>query len=224
MSNPGSRKKITVILADDHAVVRDGLRLVLEARDDMTVVADVADGREAVRRVRELSPDVVVMDISMPDLNGIEATRQIREQKPHTQVVILSMHATSEHIYQAMSAGAIGYLLKDSAGRDVAEAVLSAARGERYLSRRITETMLVDYVRLRRLPDEGSPLSRLSSREREVLQLVVEGKTSAEIAAAIHLSSKTVDTYRSRLMHKLEIHDIPGLVRFAIIHGLTPTE
>jgi DNA-binding NarL/FixJ family response regulator len=222
---PKIPKKIkTVIIADDHAIVRDGLRLILEARDDITVVADVADGREAVRRAIELRPDVVVMDISMPGLNGIEATRQIREQRKHTQVVILSMHATSEHIYQALHAGAIAYLLKDSVGREVGEAVLAAARGERYLSNRITETMLDDYVRLRTLPDEASPLSRLSAREREVLQLVVEGMTSVEIASAIHLSPKTVDTYRSRLMQKLEIHDIPGLVRFAISHGISPSD
>ena len=223
MSKQTTKRATRVILADDHAVVRDGLRLVLEARDDITVVADVADGREAVRRTGELKPDVVLMDISMPGLNGIEATRQIREQKPHTQVAILSMHATSEHIYQALHAGAIGYLLKDSVGREVVEAVLAVARGERYLSRHITETMLDDYVRLRTLPDEASPLARLSSREREVLQLVVEGNTSAEIASAIHLSPKTIDTYRSRLMQKLEIHDVPGLVRFAIAHGLSPS-
>ncbi len=132
---PKIPKKIkTVIIADDHAIVRDGLRLILEARDDITVVADVADGREAVQRAIELRPDVVVMDISMPGLNGIEATRQIREQRKNTQVVILSMHATSEHIYQALHAGAIAYLLKDSVGREVGEAVLAAARGERYLS------------------------------------------------------------------------------------------
>ncbi len=216
--------KISIILADDHAIVRDGLRLVLEARNDMMVVGDVADGREAVRRVREKTPHVVVMDISMPGLNGIEATRQIRESASRTQVVILSMHATSEHIFQALHAGAIGYLLKDSAGREVVQAVLAAARGERYLSKHITETMLEDYVRLRHPSENVSPLERLSAREREVLQLVVEGQTSAEIGDAIHLSSKTVDTYRSRVMRKLEIHDIAGLVRFAISHGLTPSE
>ncbi len=216
-------RRITVMLADDHAVVRDGLRLVLEARDDMEVVGDVADGREAVKAAELLKPDVLVMDISMPELNGIEATRQIKENSKHIQILILSMHATSEHIYQALQAGAIGYLLKDSAGKEVAEAVLSAARGERYLSRRIAETMLNDYIE-RREPPRESPIERLSTREREVLQLVVEGHTSMEIGEALHLSPKTIDSYRSRLMAKLEIRDIPGLVRFAIAHGITSFE
>ena len=216
-------KRIKVMLADDHAVVRDGLRLVLESRDDMTVVGDVANGREAVDTAPQLNPDVLVMDISMPELNGIEATRQIKAQSKHIQVLILSMHATSEHIYQALQAGAIGYLLKDSAGKEVVEAVLSAARGERYLSKRIAETMLNDYIQ-RREPPRESPIERLSTREREVLQFVVEGHTSIEIGEALHLSPKTIDSYRSRLMAKLEIRDIPNLVRFAIAHGITSPE
>lgn len=217
------RRKITVMLADDHAVVRDGLRLVLEAREDMEVVADVPNGREAVRQTELLKPDVLVMDISMPELNGIEATRQIRERFKRTAVVILSMHATSEHIYQALQAGATGYLLKDSAGKEVVEAVTAAAQGKRYLSRRITETMLDDYIE-RRDPPKESPIERLSTREREVLQFVVEGHTSVEIGEVLHLSPKTIDSYRSRLMAKLEIRDIPGLVRFAIAHGITSFE
>jgi DNA-binding NarL/FixJ family response regulator len=217
------RRKITVMLADDHAVVRDGLRLVLEAREDMEVVADVPNGREAVRQTELLKPDVLVMDISMPELNGIEATRQITERFKRTAVVILSMHATSEHIYQALQAGATGYLLKDSAGKEVVEAVTAAAQGKRYLSRRITETMLDDYIE-RRDPPKESPIERLSSREREVLQFVVEGHTSVEIGEVLHLSPKTIDSYRSRLMAKLEIRDIPGLVRFAIAHGITSFE
>ncbi len=216
-------KRIKVMLADDHAVVRDGLRLVLESRDDMTVVGDVANGREAVETAQQLNPDVLVMDISMPELNGIEATRQIKAQSKHIQVLILSMHATSEHIYQALQAGAIGYLLKDSAGKEVVEAVLSAARGERYLSKRIADTMLNDYIE-RREPPRESPIERLSTREREVLQFVVEGHTSIEIGEALHLSPKTIDSYRSRLMAKLEIRDIPNLVRFAIAHGITSPE
>ena len=217
------KRPITVVLADDHAVVRDGLRFVLEARPDIVVVADVANGRDAVVQAEKLNPDVFVMDISMPELNGIEATRQIRARFKRTQVVILSQHATSEHIYQALHAGAMGYLLKDSAGKEVAEAVVAAARGERYLSQRIAETMLEDYIH-RREPPQASPLERLSAREREVLQLVVEGHTSIEIGDSLHLSPKTVDSYRSRLMHKLEIRDIPSLVRFAITHGITTFE
>ncbi len=215
---------IRVILADDHAVVRDGLRLILEASGDIDVIGEAADGREAVKIVDALRPDVAIMDLSMPHLNGTEATRQIRERSPDTKVIVLSMHATSEHIYQAFEAGALSYLLKDSAGKEVAAAVRATFQGERYLSKRITETMLEDYVRRRQEPDEPSPVERLSTREREVLQLVVEGKTSVEIGAMIHLSPKTVDSYRSRLMRKLEIRDVPSLVRFAMTHGLTSSD
>jgi DNA-binding NarL/FixJ family response regulator len=217
----GRAEAITVIVADDHAVVRDGLRLILEARGDIDVVGEASDGREAVKVVASLRPDVAIVDLSMPHLNGAEATRQIQERSPATKVIILSMHATSEHIYQAFEAGALSYLLKDSAGKEVVEAVHATFRGERYLSKRITETMLEDYVRRRQKPVEPSPVERLSTREREVLQLVVEGKTSAEIGEMIHLSPKTVDSYRSRLMRKLEIRDVPSLVRFAIAHGLS---
>jgi DNA-binding NarL/FixJ family response regulator len=213
--------KITVVLADDHAVVRDGLRLILESSGDISVVGEAADGRAAVKAVQSLHPDIAVIDLSMPELNGAEAARQIRERSPGTRIVILSMHATSEHIYQALEAGALAYVLKDSAGKEVLEAVRAAFQGERFLSKRITETMLEDYVRRRQTAPEQSPLERLSAREREVLQLVVEGRTSVEIGEKIHLSPKTVDSYRSRLMHKLEIHDVASLVRFAITHGLS---
>ena len=216
-----SSDRIRVVLADDHAVVRDGLRLILESSGDIEIVGEAADGRAAVRAVESLRPDVAIMDLSMPELNGTEATRQIRERCPDTKVIVLSMHSTSEHIYQAFEAGALSYLLKDSAGKEVAAAVHATFKGERYLSKRITDTMLEDYVRRRQEPQEESPVERLSAREREVLQLVVEGKTSVEIGGIIHLSPKTVDSYRSRLMRKLEIRDVPSLVRFAIANGLS---
>jgi DNA-binding NarL/FixJ family response regulator len=213
-------RKISVFLADDHAVIRDCLRMFLEAQPDMCVTGCAANGREAVKQVRLLKPDVVVMDIGMPELNGIDAARQIRDVAPFTQVIILSMHATSEHIFQALEAGAKGYVLKSSAGQEVVAAVRAVRAGHRYLSERISDTVTMDYLRAREKP-EDRPLDRLSSREREVLQLVVEGKSSREIADIIHLSSKSVDTYRSRLMTKLDIHDVPGLVKFAIQCGLT---
>jgi DNA-binding NarL/FixJ family response regulator len=215
---------ITVFLADDHAVLRDGLRCLLKAQHDIKVVGDVADGREAVRRVAELYPDVVIVDIAMPELNGIEAARQIREVCPSSEVIILSMHSTTEHIFRALQAGAHGYLLKESAGVEVVNAVRAVHAGHRYLSQKISDKIIDDYVRQREGAEAKIPLTRLSPREREVLQLVVEGKPSAEIAEILSLSPKTVETYRSRLMQKLGISDLPGLVKFAILYGLTPLE
>lgn len=215
---------IRVFLADDHGVVRDGLRLLLEAQGDITVVGDAADGREAVRQVQELGPDVVVMDIAMPELNGIEATYQLREMCPAIQIVILSIHSAPEHILRALRAGARGYLLKESAGTEVVEAVRAVHAGRRYLSQRISDTVIDGYLRQDPGDRVRSPLESLSPREREVLQLVVEGKTSAEIGKILFLSPKTVETYRSRLMQKLGINGLPGLVKFALQHGLIPLE
>jgi DNA-binding NarL/FixJ family response regulator len=215
---------ITVFLADDHAVVRDGLHVLLEAQGHITVVGDAANGRDAVRRVTRLRPDVAIMDVAMPELNGIEATCQIRELCPDTQVIILSVHSTTEHIFRALQAGARGYLLKESAGAEVVKAVLAVSAGRRYLSGKISDRVVDEFVRQRELTRNQSPLARLSPREREVLQLVVEGKSSAEIATILSLSPKTVDTYRSRLMHKLDIKDLPNLVKFAVQHGITPLE
>jgi DNA-binding NarL/FixJ family response regulator len=212
---------IGVFLADDHAVVRDGLRFLLEAQNDITVTGEAADGREAVRSVQQNSPNVVVMDIAMAGLNGIDATQQIRETCPSTQVVILSMHANSEYIFRALKAGALGYVLKESAGNELVEAVRTAHRGRRFLSRRITETVIDDYVSHHNVPFGPTPMDRLSAREREILQLVAEGQSSSKIAETLFLSVKTVETYRSRLMQKLGIKDIPSLVKFAIKHGLT---
>ena len=215
---------ITVFLADDHAVVRDGLRVLLEAQPDIRVIGDAADGRETVRRVTRLCPDVVVLDIAMPELNGIEAAREITQVCPSTQVIFLSMHSTTEHIFRALQAGAHGYLLKESAGIEVVNAVRAVHAGHRYLSPKISDSLIDDYVHQRQVAEAQSPLARLSPREREVLQLVVEGKSSAEIAGILSLSLKTVETYRSRLMQKLDISDLPSLVKFAIQHGLTPLE
>ncbi len=213
---------IRVFLADDHAVVRDGLRFVLESQGDISVVGDAADGRLTVREVQRLRPDVVIMDIAMPEMNGIEATQQVRRTCPSTQVVILSMHATAEHIFRALQAGARGYLLKESAGSEVVEAVRAVCASRRYLSQGISETVIDEFIRTDRAARGKSPLESLSTREREILQLVVEGKSSAEIAEVLRISPKTVETYRSRLMQKLGLSDLPSLVKFAIQHGLTP--
>lgn len=212
---------IRIVLVDDHAVVRDGLRYLLEAQPDMIVVGDAGDGREAVTLVSKVKPDFVIMDISMRGLNGIEATAQIKEQMPDVHVVILSMQGSVEHVYRALQAGAHGYLLKESAGKTLVEAVRSVYSGGRYLSAGIADSLVDDYLRQRAMSADANPLDRLSRREREVLQLVVEGRSSAEIAEILSLSPKTVDTYRSRLMQKLEISDVPTLVKFAIQHEIT---
>ncbi len=213
---------IRVFLADDHPIIRDGLRAILEAQGDIAVVGEAGDGRQAVQQVRTLKPDVVVMDIAMPEMNGTEATRQIHETCPDAQIVILSMHDTSEHIYQALRAGARGYLLKESAGAEVVSAVRAVQSGRRYLCQKITETVLDNYIDRKMGEEDKSPLETLSAREREILQMVVEGKSSAEIAGILFISPKTVETYRSRLMQKLGVSNLPSLVRFAIEHGLTP--
>lgn len=215
---------IRVYLVDDHAIVRDGLRYLLEAQQDITVVGDTGAGREAVTEVRKLKPDVVVMDVAMPDMNGIEATAQILDICPSTRVIILSMQGTAEHVYRALQAGAQGYLLKESAGKVLVDAVRLVHSGGRYLSTGVTETLVDDYLHQRTIAPERSPLERLSRREREVLQLVVEGRSSAEIGQMLSLSPKTIDTYRSRLMQKLEISDVPTLVKFAIQHGIITLE
>lgn len=215
---------ISVFLADDHAVVRDGLRLLLEAEGDIKVVGDAADGRHTVQEVAQLRPDVVIVDVVMPQLNGIEATRQIRDRCPSAKVVMLSMYSTAEHILQAFQAGARGYVLKECAGSEVVNAVRSVHAGNRYMSQKISDALVDDYVSRCEVGRARAPLERLSPREREILQLVVEGKSSRGIAQVLSLSPKTVDTYRSRLMRKLGIRDLPTLVKFAIQHGLTPLE
>lgn len=215
---------ITVLLADDYAIIRDGLRAILEAAKDIRVIADAVDGREAVRLAQQQCPDVVVMDIAMPELNGIEATRQIAELCPNARVIVLSIHASNEYVYRALKAGAQGYLLKESAGNEVIEAVRAVQAGHRYLNHKITDIVIDGYLGQSEAVRSGSPLDVLSPREQEVLQLVVEGKTSAEIANVLSLSQSTVETYRSRIMNKLGIRDLPSLVKFAIQHGVTPLE
>ncbi len=215
---------IKVFIADDHAMMREGLRLIIEAERDISVIGEAADGRQAVRLIQRLTPDVVIMDIAMPMLNGIEATVQILDSKTFTRIIILSMHSSKEHIFRALEAGAKGYLLKEAAGNEMVKAIRAVYSGNRFLSDRISQTVIEDYIHQRVADSEESPIKRLSPREREVLQLVVEGKSSAEIARNLFLSPKTVETYRSRLMHKLGIKDLPGLVKFAIQHGMTSVE
>ena len=212
---------IRVFLADDHTVVRDGLRILLEAQGDIEVVGDASDGRQAVALASQLQPDVVVMDIAMPGLNGIDAAQEIRRACPSVEILILSMHSTNEHIFRALNAGARGFLLKESAGAEVVQAVRSVTAGQRYFSEKITDAASMDRDYLLRQAALKSPIERLSPRERQILQLVVEGKTSAEIAEMLYLSPKSIETYRSRLMQKIGVSDLPALIKFAIQHGLT---
>ena len=202
-----------VLLADDHAMMREGLSVLLTGAG-MEIVGSVGNGREAVRLARTATPDVVVMDLTMPEMNGIEATREICSRMPATQVVMLSMHSNREHVYQAMKAGARGYVLKDAASAELVNAVRAICSGKRYVSSAIGPLL--------ELSAQRGPLESLSTRECQVLQLVVEGRTSGEIASAISLSKTSVDTYRSRLMKKLGVSDVASLVKLAVQHGLTP--
>jgi DNA-binding NarL/FixJ family response regulator len=208
---------ISVFIADDHSVVREGLAALLAAQPDIRIAGAAANGREALAAVLQAKPAVVIMDIAMPEMNGIEAARQIHAAAPQTQIVILSMHASAEHVFQALEAGARGYLLKESAAKEICDAVRAVHLGRRYLSAKVTE-VLAERVGRR---TAVSPLDSLSPRERQILKLVADGYSSARIAEMLNLSPKTVDTYRSRLMEKLNISDIASLVKFAIQHGLT---
>ena len=208
---------ITVFVADDHAILRDGLATLLAAQPDMQVVGTAANGREAVAELRRLRPDVAILDISMPELDGIEATRQIIAANEDIRVMILSMHAGAQHVFHALEAGVRGYLLKESASREVIDAIRAVQSGRRYLSPRVAEIVAQG------LSDRSgvSPLDSLSRREREILKLVADGYSSAKIGALLHLSPKTVDTYRSRMMQKLRVSDLAGVIKLAIQHGLT---
>ena len=206
---------IRVLIADDHAVVAEGLRHLVEAESDIEVVACVGDGREAVQQARDTQPDVVLMDLSMPELNGADATRAILQRDPRCRVIVLSMYAQREYVRRALKAGAAGYVVKRSAAKELVEAIRAVHAGQRYLSPRVADVVIDDYAE-----ERDDPLSRLSAREREVLQLLAEGRTGAEIAQRLSLSQKTVETYRARLVEKLGIRDVAGLVRFAIQRGL----
>jgi DNA-binding NarL/FixJ family response regulator len=212
---------IRVLIADDHGVVAEGLRFVVEAQPDMEVIACVQDSREAVRLSIETRPDVVLIDHAMPLLNGTEATHLIRERCPETHIIILSMYSNRVHVLRALQAGATGYVVKKSAAKEVVDAIRAVHKGERYLSKELADSVIDQAVHK---TGSGDLLERLSSRERQVLQMLAEGHAVAHIAATLSLSPKTVETYRARMMEKLDIHDFATLVRFAIQHGITSLE
>ncbi len=212
--------RIRILLADDHTVVRQGLRKVLEERPDWEVVAEAGDGREAVRLAEQHKPDVAILDVAMPLLNGIEATRQIARRVPNTRVLVLSMHADEAYVTQILQAGATGYLLKDSADVDLVQAVGEVAQGKSFFSPAVARLMLEDYVRQR---GDGALTDRyesLSEREREIFQLVAEGKANKEIAALLCISPSTVETHRARIMEKLDLHSAAEIVLYAVRRGV----
>jgi DNA-binding NarL/FixJ family response regulator len=206
-----------VILAEDHALVRAGIRALLDGLPNVSVVAEAGDGREAMQLAREHSPDVVLMDISMPLMNGLEAAERMRKEFPEIKVIIVSMHANEEYVWHALRTGAAGYLLKGANASELEVALAAVARGETYLSPSVSK-VLADYIH--HVGPEPTSLGRLTPRQREVLQLIAEGQTNREIATLLGISIKTVETHRSQLMETLDIHDVAGLVRFALRVGL----
>lgn len=208
-------KKIRVLLADDHTILRDGIRALLEDQADMEVIGEAEDGQSTVKMAAQLLPDVVVMDIAMPLLNGLEATHQIQRDTPQVKVLILTMHENEEYIRQVLAAGALGYVLKDAAARDLLGAIRAVNRGEAVLSPAITRLVIEDYLRWGELRPQDAT-NGLTSREREVLQLIAEGYTNKEIAEILSLSIKTVQSHRTNLMAKLDLHDRGELIKYAI--------
>ena len=206
---------IRILLADDHTIVREGIRSLLEDESDMTVVAEANDGHSAIRLANQLRPDVILMDIAMPLLNGLEATRKIKEGIPDARVLILTMHENEEYIRQVLSSGAMGYILKDAAARDLLGAIRTVYRGEMILSPAVTRLVIEDYLRWGDLQPEKNSTA-LSPREREVLQLIAEGYTNKQIAGILSISIKTVQTHRLNLMKKLDLHDRADLIKYAI--------
>jgi DNA-binding NarL/FixJ family response regulator len=206
-----------VMLAEDHALVRAGIRALLDTLPDVSVVAEAGDGREAMRLARDERPDIVLMDISMPLMNGLEAAERIRKEFPEIKVIIVSMHANEEYVWHALRTGAAGYLLKGANASELEVALAAVARGETYLSPSVSK-VLADYIH--HVGAEPTSLGRLTPRQREVLQLIAEGQTNREIATLLGISIKTVETHRSQLMETLDIHDVAGLVRFALRVGL----
>ena len=213
-------KSIRVLLADDHKLIRAGLRLVVDQQPDLSVVGEADDGRQAVELTKSLKPDVVVMDIAMPNLNGIEAARQIREIRPDAAVVMLSMHSDEGYVLRALGAGARAYLLKDSATTDLVQAIRAVVEGKSFFSPAVSKVLLQDYMRKLQRSGAEDSYDLLSPREREVLQLVAEGKSNKEVASLLNLSVYTVETHRAKIMQKLNLKGVPELILYAVRKGI----
>lgn len=209
-------KKLRILIADDHGIVRKGLRLQLEQHEQFEVVGEANDGREAVRTAEQLAPDVVIIDIAMPNLNGVEATTQILKQNARTGVIILSMHSDEGYLRRALAAGARGYLLKDSADVDLYRAVEAVANGKSFFSPAIANTLLEDYMRQLQQRGLEDSYDLLTDREKEVLQLLAEGKSNKEVAAALNLSTGTIETHRTHIMQKLDLHSAADIILYAV--------
>jgi len=211
---------IRILLADDHTVVRDGLRALVEKQPDMSVIGEAADGRDTIRIAEEQSPDVIIMDIAMPNMNGIEATRRIIASNPQTAVLILSMHQDESYVLRSLKAGARGYLLKDSVRSDVIEAIRAVVQGRSFLTRKVSRILQEDYVREMERRGLEDSYDLLTDREREILQLVAEGRTNKEVASMLNISLTTVETHRTHILQKLNLHSIPELILYAVRKGI----
>jgi len=211
---------IRVLLADDHTIVRQGLRSLLDSQEDIEVVGEAENGREAFEKTKQIAPDIVVLDITMPKLNGIEATRQIKKLNPEIKVIVLTVHDSEEYVHQVLQAGASGYLLKESAVSDLVSAINAVKKGDIFLSPTISKVVVKDYIKHTDRERAFDSLDVLTSREREVLQLIAEGHTNREIARLLKLSVKTVDVHRAHIKEKLQIHDTAGLIKYSLRKGL----
>ena len=212
-------KNIKVVIADDHTILRQGIKSLLDIQEGIEVMGEAKDGREAIKTIEELLPDVILMDIAMPGLNGLEATRRIKKKFPKVKVVVLTMHANEEYIFQILNAGADGYLVKETAFQDLISAINAVHKGEAFMSPSISKKVMTDYIQ-RAQGEEKVGFDTLTTREREILQLVAEGNSNKKIAEALFISPKTVETHRAHIMDKLNIHDRAGLIKYAIRKGM----
>ncbi|HLE32001.1 MAG TPA: response regulator transcription factor [Bacteroidota bacterium] len=210
---------IKILLADDHALIRTGIKNLLEGHSEFKVVGEASDGDEALQKAKSLSPDVVIIDISMPKLSGIEATRQIVKRHPSTRVLVLTMHENAEYVYQIFKAGAGGYILKNAGKEELIDAIRSVADGKRFVGRHVSELMISEYMKKADERDGSAGQTALTSREREILELIAQGLNNQQIGERLFISPRTVDTHRTNIMQKLHVHDAANLVRYALEHG-----
>jgi DNA-binding NarL/FixJ family response regulator len=211
---------LNVFIVEDHTLVRSGIRALLQGDPNLIVVGEASNGRDAVEQIQKLKPELVLMDVAMPELNGIDAARQVHVALPAARIIMLSMHEDRQYVFEALKAGATGYVLKSAAFQDLMLAIETVMSNRNYISPGLSDIVMNDYIRRAQGEERTTELGRLSGREREVLQLIAEGKSSAEVGELLHISVRTVDTHRHNIMTKLEIHSIAGLTKFAIRHGL----